>query len=105
MVDSMDAGFDNYGQIFIDKNTLTGVAYNRVYSIALNEKKLLWNYTLSSPVNEAYHLHDGRYVINTAGKMQPQLKQFIPLPVANFYEAGNVLYAISGKYILRVNLK
>ncbi len=105
MVDSIDAGFDNYGKVFIDQNKLTGIAGNRIYSIALTEKKLLWNYTLTSPVNEAYRLHDGRFVINTAAQLPPQLKQFIPLPVANFYEANNILYAISGKQIIRVNLK
>ena len=38
MTDSIDLGFDNYGQVFIDRNTLTGIAYNRIYSIDLKTK-------------------------------------------------------------------
>lgn len=105
MTDSLDFGFDNYGQVFIDKNTLTGIAYNRMYSIDLKTKKLLWNYMLTSPVNEAYRLHDGRFVVNTAAQIPPQLKQFIVVHAGNFYETNNVLYAIAGKQLLRVSLR
>lgn len=105
MIDSIDAGFENYGKIFIDKDILTGVAENRIYSIALKEKKLLWNYTFTSPVNGSYMLHDGRFVVSTASKMPTELRQFIVLPVANYHEANNVLYAVSGKKIIRVNIK
>lgn len=105
MVDSIDAGFENYGKIFIQKGVLTGVAENRIYSIALKEKKLLWSYTVNNPVNGSYMLHDGRFVVSTNSKLPPELKQFIALPVANYHEANNVLYAISGKHIIRVNIK
>ncbi|CAN5418445.1 hypothetical protein BH10BAC2_BH10BAC2_18330 [soil metagenome] len=105
MVDSIDAGFENYGKIFIQKGVLTGVAENRIYSIALKGKKLLWNYTFNNPVNGSYMLHDGRFVVNTTSKLPPELKQFIALPVASYHEANNVLYAISGKNIVRVNIK
>lgn len=105
MTDSIDLGFDNYGQVFIDKNTLTGIAYNRIYSIDLKQKKLLWNYTLSSTVNEAYRLHDGSFVLNTAAQIPPELKQFRWVHAGNFYEANNILYAISGKQILRISFK
>ena len=105
MTDSIDLGFDNYGQVFIDRNTLTGIAYNRIYSIDLKTKKLLWNYLLSSTVNEAYRLHDGRFVLNTAAQIPAALKQFTWIHAGNFYEANNILYAIAGKQILRVNFK
>jgi len=105
MVDSIDTGFENYGKIFIRQGILTGVADNRIYSIALKEKKLLWNYTFASPINGSYMLHNGRFVVNTNAKMPPELKQFITLPVASYHEANNVLYAVSGKHIIRVNIK
>lgn len=105
MVDSIDAGFENYGKIFIHEGILTGVAENRIYSIALKEKKLLWNYAVNNPINGSYMLHDGRFVVNTTAKLPPELKQFIALPVASYHEANNVLYAISGKNIIKVNIK
>jgi hypothetical protein len=105
MVDSIDLGFNNYGKILIQNNILTGVADNRIYRISLPDKKLLWSYTLSSTINGFFQLNNGRFVISTASPLPPALKEFISLPIYHYYEANNILYAIAGNHIVRINIK
>lgn len=105
MADSIDLGLDDYGQVFIENNILTGFAGNRMYSVTLKDKKLLWKYILTGPVNEAFRLHDGRFVVNTAAPLPVQLRHYIVLPYRNFYEANRVLYAIAGQRIIRIRLQ
>lgn len=105
MKDSIDLGFSNYGLIFVQKNILTGIANDRIYSVDLATKKLLWNYEVQGNLSGARLLHDGRFVVCTKAKLPPELKNFIALPVANYLEANNELYAIAGKQVVHINLK
>jgi len=105
MKDSIDLGFDDYGKIYIRENTLTGFANNRIYSYGLKKKKLLWNYSFSNnSIGDSYLLQNGKWVVNTSNKIPPELPNVLALPFKNFYEANNMLYATSGKYLLKINL-
>ncbi|QEC65886.1 hypothetical protein FRZ67_00680 [Panacibacter ginsenosidivorans] len=105
MVDSIDLGFNNYGKILIQNNMLTGVADNKIYRISLPDKKLQWSYTLSNTINGFFLLSNGRFVINTVSVLPAALKDFISLPINNYYEANSVLYAIAGNHIIRIDIK
>ncbi len=105
MTDSIDMGFNDYGRIYIQQNILTGFANNRIYSYDLKKGKLLWNYTFNNnSIGSSCLLHNGKWVVNTNNKMPAELSNVIALPFNNFHEANNILYCISAKYLLRINL-
>ncbi|MBG9376998.1 hypothetical protein I5907_12205 [Panacibacter sp. DH6] len=105
MTDSIDLGFRNYGLIFIQKNVLTGIADNHIYSVDLTTKKLLWNYEIAGNISGAKLLHNGRFVVCTSATLPAALTNFTALPVASYLEANNQLYAISGRHIVRIHFK
>ncbi len=105
MTDSIDMGFNDYGRIYIQQNILTGFANNRIYSYDLKKGKLLWNYAFNNnSIGSSCLLHNGKWVVNTNNKMPAELSNVIALPFNNFHEANNILYCISAKYLLRINL-
>ena len=105
MKDSIDLGFDDYGKIYMKENILTGFANNKIYRYDLKNKKLLWNYSFSNnSIADSYLLHNGKWVINTSNKIPAEVPDVLALPFKNFYEANNILYTVSGKYILKINL-
>jgi hypothetical protein len=105
MTDSIDMGFDDYGKIYLQQNILTGFANNRIYSYDLKKRNLLLNYAFNNnSIGGSFLLHNGKWVVNTANKIPVELSNVVALPFNNFHEANNILYCISGKYLLRINL-
>jgi hypothetical protein len=105
MKDSIDLGFDDYGKIYMKENILTGFANNRIYRYDLKNKKLLWNYSFSNnSIADSYLLHNGKWVIHMSNNLPAELPDVLALPFKNFYEANNILYTVSGKYLLKINL-
>ena len=92
MKDSIDMGFDDYGKIYIQQNTLTGFAKDRIYRYDLKARKLLWNYSFNNnSIGDSYLLHNGKWVVSTRNKMPAELLNVLTLPFSNFYETNNIL--------------
>lgn len=106
MKDSIDLGFADYGKIYTQNNILTGIANNRIYSLDLKQRKLIYNYTF--PVNSipgSYLLRNGTFLIIGSVKLPPDLKHFATINLGSLYESSNALYGIEGKNLIRVNIK
>lgn len=106
MVDSIDAGFNSYGLVFVQNNIVTGVANNRIYAVSLNDKKLLYNYSFAdNSISGAYLLHDGRIAVNSSVPLPATLTNFVVVRLGNYLESNNMLYGITGNYIVRARFK
>jgi hypothetical protein len=103
MVDSINAGFDDYGSVYINKNTLTGVANNRIYKLNLLTRKVteMYSYPKNS-IRGSFMLSNGTLLVNSTQQIPPAFCSSVSLPYTNFHEANGIVYAIRGNMIVRV---
>ncbi len=104
MTDSLDLGYEDYGNIHVKGDTLYGIANDRIYTLNLSEKKILD--TASYPKNSisnSYFLSDGSAIVNTKNKLTSSILKTISLPYSNYCEANSLIYGVSGNFIIRIS--
>lgn len=105
MFDSIDAGFGDYGRLYITGDQLTGVAPDLVYKVDLLKRKLISSYSFpANSIGSSLLLSDGRILINTNATLPKNFCCFLkqPYSILNYYEFNKVIYYISNYIIKRV---
>jgi len=104
MTDSLDLGYEDYGQIQVKDDILYGIANDRVYKLDLSAKKILETYQYpKNSITGAYFLSDGSAIINTKNKIPSSILKTFDLPYSNYCEANGYVYGINGNQIIRIS--
>ena len=101
---SIDAGFNDYGSIYVKGNIVTGVANDRVYKLDLVSKKIIETYAYpKNSIQASYMLSNGMLLLNTSQQIPQTFCPSVSLPYSNFVEANGIVYAFRGNMIVRVS--
>ena len=99
IVDSIDAGFDDYGKIYVKENSLIDITNNRVYNFDLQAKKLIGNQVFpKNSFGKSLMLSNGKIRVATSKNIPESLFPCVLIPdhhYHDFIEVNKKVYAIT----------
>ena len=99
LVDSIDAGFDDYGKIYVKENSLIDITNNRVYNFDLQAKKLIGNQVFpENSFGKSLMLSNGKILVATSKNIPETLFPCISIPdhhYHDFIEVNKKVYALT----------